>query len=156
MRFYSHIAVAAGAAAALHQYQLSPLSAEFSIFTIGGLLLGSVLPDIDETKSWIGRRSHGIAFLVKLIFGHRGITHSGIALVLCIYGIILEVHPFLTALSFGAASHILADLFSRGGIPLFYPFDKKRTSIPLYKTGSVIEHLIVLFILFYLGSKIFI
>lgn len=138
----------------LHQYQLSPLSAELGVYTVSGLLLGSVLPDIDETKSWVGRRSQGIAFWVKLLFGHRGITHSGIAIALCFYVIIAGYHPFLTALCFGAASHIIADLFSRGGIPLLYPLNKKRTSIPLYKTGSITEHAIFLIILLYLGTRI--
>lgn len=156
MRYYTHIAVTTGAAAALHQYQLLPFSNEFGIAAVSGLLLGSVLPDIDETKSWIGRRSRGLAFWVKLIFGHRGLTHSGLILALCLYLLFTLHQPFFAALCFGAASHIIADLFSKSGIPLFYPLEKKRTSIPLYKTGSFVEHIIFFGILFYVITLIFI
>ncbi|SDO34124.1 metal-dependent hydrolase [Alkalicoccus daliensis] len=156
MRYYTHIAVAAGSALLLHQYELLPFSNEIGVAAVSGLMLGAVLPDIDETKSWIGRRSRGLAFWVKLLFGHRGMTHSGIVLALLIYLVFTLDQPFFAALCFGAASHILADLFSRGGIPLFYPVEKKRTSIPVYKTGSFLEHLIFLGILFYIMALLFV
>ena len=42
--------------------------------------LGSLLPDIDEPQSLLGRKLGFIAWPIKLVFGHRGFTHSLAAL----------------------------------------------------------------------------
>jgi inner membrane protein len=39
-------------------------------------ILGSLLPDIDHTKSWIGKSVYPIAKWLSRNYGHRTITHS--------------------------------------------------------------------------------
>jgi inner membrane protein len=39
-------------------------------------ILGSLLPDIDHTKSWIGKSVYPIAKWISRNYGHRTITHS--------------------------------------------------------------------------------
>lgn len=45
-----------------------------SAYYYGGVLLGSVLPDIDHKNSYIGKRSLGLSHLISKL-GHRGATH---------------------------------------------------------------------------------
>ena len=115
----------------------------FSIGYVAGVVLGSLLPDIDEPNSYIGQRSFGLAHLVKKRFGHRGMTHS----LLCWLGIsiicLFFSNPFTLGISIGYFFHLLGDLFSISGIPLFAPFKKDKIKMWLrYRTGGVIEQII--------------
>ncbi len=150
MRYYSHLATAAAGAVFLSESPLPVFSGEIGAAAGAGILIGAVLPDIDETRSWLGRRAKPLSFIIKFLFGHRGITHSGIVFFLAVYGFLQMDQPFFAGICFGIAAHITADLFSYGGVPLFYPFRKKRTSLPLYKTGSIIETMLFLGALAYL------
>ena len=46
-----------------------------SIILLPLVVLGSVLPDIDEPRSFIGRKFPVISHIVSLSFTHRGFTH---------------------------------------------------------------------------------
>ena len=46
---------------------------------LGLAVAGSLLPDIDHPQSWVGRRSRPISTAIASAFGHRGVTHSAIA-----------------------------------------------------------------------------
>ena len=82
--------------------------------------LGSVLPDIDQGSSMIGKNVPLIPKLLK----HRGLTHS-LLFCLCCY--------FLTVwLCVGVAIHILFDMMTRNGVSLFYPH-KGKIRLPLAK-----------------------
>ena len=75
--------------------------------------LGSIFPDIDHPRSWVGQRVHRISFLIALIFGHRKLFHSGLAL-LFIWGLSILVFRggavfCSNAFCLGYASHLLAD-----------------------------------------------
>ncbi len=72
MRYYTHIATSLAGAVIMADYSDLPLNIAF----VTGVTLGSVLPDIDEPKSYIGRRSKGVSVVVKRLFGHRGMMHS--------------------------------------------------------------------------------
>ena len=100
-----------------------------------GVLMGSIIPDIDHPQSKIGRRFPGISHLLHAIFGHRGGTHSVMfILLISLAGWIVSV-PLGIGLSLGVLTHILADMvsfskgqmFTRGGgCPLLWPFKDKR------------------------------
>lgn len=131
-----------------------------------GVAAGSVLPDIDEPQSYIGRKTSvevfnkrvGLSSVIKKIFGHRGFTHSllATALVFIPYVVMLGymagneanglienfVVQVLMGLGFGYLFHILGDLFSKSGVPLFMPFTKKKIAIPLYVTKGLREKII--------------
>ncbi|QKS70132.1 metal-dependent hydrolase [Paenalkalicoccus suaedae] len=141
MRYYTHLTFAYASTMALTEVGTSPVDLTVTSAAIG-LGIGALAPDIDETRSWLGRRLPILSTIVKALFGHRGLTHSGLIVGLATFGIVTSPSPFLVAFCLGVILHIVGDLFSHGGIPLFYPFVRKRTTIPLYRTGSLVEILI--------------
>ncbi|MFC4736158.1 metal-dependent hydrolase [Bacillus daqingensis] len=155
MRYYTHLSTACAAALAVDHYTAFSFTETAPAFTAAGLMLGAVFPDIDETTSWIGRRSRGLAFWVKLLFGHRGLTHSGIAALVAVLVLLRFDHAFIEAFCFGFVAHLTGDLFSRSGIPLFYPLTRKRTSLPVYRTGSWVEMLLFIASLVYIAYFLF-
>jgi len=100
------------------------------------ILLGALLPDIDTTKSVIGRLVKPVAKIINQKYGHRTITHSLIALI----GLTAVVSAFQAAYFPGLAiaqvfglayaSHLLLDMVTVQGIPLFYPFSKNPCVLP--------------------------
>lgn len=101
--------------------------------------VGSLLPDIDEPKSTIGRKIPG-TFLIKFLFSHRGFFHSLLATGL-FYLILLMVTGQALALLFtaGYISHLLLDAITPSGVPFLYP-KKQRYSLNLIRTGGIIEY----------------
>lgn len=94
-------------------------------YLICGCYLGVLLPDIDTPESKIGRKIPILPEILNRTIGHRTLTHSilfimGMALFL---GLFLEP-TFALAISMGCLFHITLDLFSGGGIALFYPLFK--------------------------------
>ncbi len=87
---------------------------------------------------------------------HRGVTHYLItwALVLCLAIILLAafignashvgviVAIFSLGVSVGWLSHILLDIIS-GRVPLFAPFYRKSIGVCIFKTGGVLERIVV-------------
>lgn len=120
-------------------------------WVLGGALVGALLPDIDHPKSWLGRRLSFIALPLAAIFGHRGITHSLLALVGVVWAMYqvllhgaLEQHWRMAALGVGAGylSHLLGDFATHGGVPWLWPL-KRRFSLPLtFRTGTWFERLL--------------
>lgn len=94
----------------------------------GGIALGSLLPDIDHPRSYIGRRTYPLSVLIHKLFGHRGFTHS--LLSISILGVASVIwwgsNPlFFGGLLLGYFSHLLGDMTTIQGIPLLFP-KKKR------------------------------
>lgn len=116
-----------------------------------GALLGALLPDIDHPKSWLGRRLLFISLPLATVFGHRGITHSLVAVAgVCWaqYQALLHwslgEHWRMAAVGVGVGylSHLLGDFATHGGVPWLWPY-KQRFSLPLtFRTGSWFERLL--------------
>ncbi|WP_297988389.1 metal-dependent hydrolase [Anoxybacillus sp.] len=157
MRYHTHIVSSLAIGTGIAAY--TPVS--FTIAYAAGLTLGSLLPDIDEPNSYIGRRSFGVAKQVNKAFGHRGFTHSLLAWG-AITTVLLLQHfsPFTLGLCLGYAFHVLADYCSSQGVPLLWPFSKKRYRFVItYRTSSFLETLLfycflVLFIYFLTNGAI--
>lgn len=120
------------------------------------VLLGSLLPDIDEPKSFIGRKFPIISRIFSISFSHRGFTHFLIfPLIFVAIGAIFAhaiITPCLFALAYGIFLHQIGDMLTISGIPYyFFPlFRKKAVLLPQalrFRTGSVAEKLILIFIL---------
>lgn len=101
-----------------------------------GLYIGSILPDIDDPRSYIGRLFAPLAYGFHLALGHRGLIHS---LIFCILiGSVALLCPlysygfyFFLSCGFGCLLHDIADMFTDGGIRgFFFPFFA-RTRIAL-------------------------
>jgi inner membrane protein len=155
MMYKTHLATSIALSSAI----VSAVSYPFTISFLAGVSLGSLLPDIDEPQSFIGRRSLGLAKVIKRRFGHRGITHSlSIWLALLFILLLLVPNPFTLGISLGYLFHILGDYFSVTGVPLFYPIDNFRRKFPLtYTTSSksetVIYYVSILIALFFILNK---
>jgi inner membrane protein len=116
--------------------------------------LGSTLPDIDTSKSTIGRIFFPISHFIEQHLPHRSITHSFLAtgiFTLATYPLTLFTKPlYWQALVLGYFFGWFADVFTKSGVAAFYP-GKARLVIPAnprlrLSTGSSAEWF-VLFIL---------
>ncbi|WP_373689584.1 metal-dependent hydrolase [Photobacterium pectinilyticum] len=124
MNLHGHLAIASlgyvmleYAVPWLPMYQLSPLLA------LPLVLLGALLCDVDHPESTIGRLCLFISWPIRIIFGHRGITHSLLA-ILCLW-YFLGSNPYACAIIIGASTHLLGDFLTPSGIPLLYPYRKR-------------------------------
>jgi len=130
---------------------------------LGLCVFASLLPDIDHTKSIIGKMFYPIAKFLDTRFGHRTITHSLTCLVpLFIFFLFLElnvINPIFerngSDLSliflFAFLSHLILDMLTVQGIPLFFPFLKNACVIPAnptlrFRSGNIKSEAIALFI----------
>ncbi|RKO61839.1 metal-dependent hydrolase [Caldibacillus debilis] len=113
---------------------------------IGGAL-GGLLPDIDHPGSTLGRRARILSYPINKLAGHRGITHTLLALVLLSYllFVISGWIPiawkgyglvFFIGIIIGYASHLVLDMLTVSGIPLLYPFSSKMIRIAGLRTGK--------------------
>lgn len=109
-----------------------------------GCAIGSILPDIDSPKAMISKACQPISILVNHYFGHRGFTHSPfvVAILIAITQLYVEnsladfLYITMCGLVAGYSMHLLQDSFTRDGIPIFYPFSKKKFSFCRAKSGS--------------------
>lgn len=96
------------------------------LLLIGGSAVGSLLPDIDHPKSYLGNKIPILPTLLYNTVGHRSLTHSLLfsAIMGVIWGSIdisLGIGIFI-----GIISHILLDMLTPQGVSYLYPFKKKR------------------------------
>lgn len=123
--------------------------------TIAVAFAAMLLPDIDHTKSLIGKIFYPISRLISRNFGHRTITHSLLFLiaVTCV-GYIMDIlysTNLAYILFFGVLSHFILDMITLQGIPLFYPFKKNPCVLPAnpdmrIRTGNVRQEGIAFFV----------
>lgn len=121
MMAFTHIA--AGSAFALLAAEWLNAPAPQAVLMLAGGVLGSMLPDIDHPGSAFGRRVLPISMMLAAVFGHRGITHSLLAVVgmsaLAWFALHhLDWHPgysvpFVVGLSAGYLSHLAGDWMTR-------------------------------------------
>ena len=131
--------------------------------------LGSLLPDIDNAHSTLGRKLGWISKEIQHIAGHRALFHSLLGLflgsllaiglehlvvyLLALRGFTLPAqfvgasHLVFIAVLFGCIIHIAADGLTEGGVPLFWP-NHKRFGFPpdprwRFRTGDWPEYIIV-------------
>lgn len=119
----------------------------YSAALILGSVVGSLIPDLDHPKSVIGKKVKPVSKGISKAFGHRGMTHSPIALILYTMFILkLTSNPegyYELLFNYGAIgsavgylSHLILDMLTIGGIPLFYPMSKKKFKLAKFKTGG--------------------
>lgn len=132
---------------------------------ITGAVIGSLFPDIDHRGSYLGRKAKITSTITNALFGHRGITHSPIVMGAFVFFLYLLSKLFIVTSPFiklwfigfflGILSHIFLDMLTKGGVPLLYPFSKKKISLTNIKTGSVGEKVIMIIIMITCGYLIF-
>lgn len=108
---------------------------------LGAVALGSVLPDIDNKSSIVGRYIH-------LPLKHRTLTHTFWVLTLLFFAAVRW--PAMAALWAGYFLHIIEDSVSVSGVCWMWPFERYRVypsgarvkphhSVRLYRTGYASE-----------------
>lgn len=105
----------------------------------------SLLPDMDHPDArlprYLGWPGRVIAWIIGSLFGHRGLTHSVLGMGLLSAG--MAFIPHLPAYCYwavllGSATHVLGDMLTISGVPLFWPLDQ-RFRIGWMRTGSFFE-----------------
>ena len=119
--------------------QLGWLEASIPVFAAAGF--GSLLPDIDHPGSVVGRRLWFVSIPVAMIFGHRGITHSLIAVVAISAAIAWQTgsQQWIVALAIGYLTHLMGDWLTPSGVPFLWPNRRKFVSPIGFKTNSIAE-----------------
>ena len=110
---------------------------------VGACLFGSLLPDLDHPRSFIGGRLRPVSGFLYAIAGHRGAFHSLCALLIVVYGLWrLLPNDVSLALAAGFGLHLALDLLTQKGIPLLWPFSRACLGIGLIRTGGVADRLL--------------
>lgn len=106
-----------------------PLLTSNTVSAFGVLgLIGSVAPDWD----------------FKLHIPHRTFTHCLLILFLSTYLIFQFNIDIAITWFINIFVHLFMDSLTRRGIPLFYPFIKKRYGLKLFKTGGAFDFMFFL------------
>ncbi len=99
-------------------------------------VFSSLLPDIDHSRSIIGKIFLPVSRYLDRNFGHRTITHSIIfaiaayAIVYLISAFSIKDMNFPMIFIFALSSHLIFDMLTIQGVPLFYPFKRNPCVIP--------------------------
>lgn len=102
---------------------------------------GSLLPDIDHPGSTFGRRLLWLSWPIRIFFGHRGITHSLLAVAAAGW-VVAALPGFAACIALGYLSHLAADYLT-GGVPLLWPMPRQYRFPLAFETGGIIEHVVV-------------
>jgi len=130
---------------------------------LGVAAASALLPDIDHPSSALGRRVPWLSRPISALFGHRGITHSALALIgvvvalawlwrqdpaagaidLTALGLPTAPDPavawvLVQAVAVGYLSHLAGDWLTPSGIPLLWPWSR-TFSLNLFRTGGLAE-----------------
>lgn len=107
---------------------------DWRLLMVTGLF--ALLPDIDHTRSILGKAVYPVAKWMDRRFGHRTITHSlivflGLTFLISFLETVYAGAYHLTLIFFFAyLSHLIFDMMTRQGVPLFYPFKRNACVIP--------------------------
>lgn len=109
---------------------------------LDGIILGALIPDIDDKDSTIGKCctiiSGPISWIQKgtRIIDHRMITHSIIPIAGLAYWYTVSGHKIIYGIIVGIISHIAADMLNDRGVALLYPISDFRIRFASITTGK--------------------
>ncbi|QKJ86995.1 metal-dependent hydrolase [Paramixta manurensis] len=148
-----HVIFAIASAIFAKRAELTPALAQGDWWHIlPAVLLTCLLPDIDHPKSVLGQRLKWISQPIARLFGHRGFTHSLLAVLgaLALFHLHMPRDGWLPADAFqgmvlGYLSHIAADMLTPAGVPLLWPC-RWRFRLPLLNSqkGNQLERALCL------------
>ena len=83
-----------------------------------------------------------ISVPLSAIVGHRGVTHSLLAVAVLVVGLIYlgdgAASPIVAPLVVGYLSHLVGDAITAGGIPALWPW-RRQFGMALFRTGGIVE-----------------
>ena len=106
------------------------------------VLIGSVLPDIDDGHSKIKKASGIIGSIISFMFKHRGILHSLAMVVILFIVMSLWNTYYAWGLCIGYLSHLFSDALTPMGIKFLYPFASWKLRGPI-RVGSLGEWVVL-------------
>lgn len=120
------------------------------------VLLGSVLPDIDEGRSKINRWSGILGIIVAFFSRHRGFFHSLVFHLIVFFTVnyFLGVY-YASALLLGYFSHLIGDGITPMGVQVLYPFFKFKLRGPII-VGGIAEKVIMITLAGFVTAKLFV
>ncbi|SLM63350.1 MULTISPECIES: metal-dependent hydrolase [Dickeya] len=138
-----HLLFAVASAIFAKKAELSPALATGDWWhIIPAALLTALLPDIDHPSSVLGQRLKWISVPVSRLCGHRGFTHSLLAILAGVYVIRTRLPAdwplpadVYHAMIVGYLSHIAADMLTTAGVPLLWPC-RWRFRLPLLNSNK--------------------
>ncbi len=115
---------------------------------IATTIIASLLPDIDHTKSIIGKIFLPFSRYLNRRYGHRTITHSlmmliGLSLFLAyLEATFLHTSTYSKIFFLSYFSHLILDMMTVQGVPLLYPFLRNPCVMPgnpdmRFRTGNI-------------------
>jgi len=109
---------------------------------LGLVCLSTLIADIDNSNSKVGKRVKTISATIEKTIGHRTFFHSlfPLMIITALFFFILKWNVAGMAILLGYGSHIFIDAFTHMGIGPLYPLHKKRVK-GFIKTGSLSEHI---------------
>ena len=92
--------------------------------------ISAILPDVDHPNALINKL---LPIKLSLIFGHRGFTHSLVALLLLVVGCVYINMPvmYTAMIAGGYGSHIIADMLTIAGVPVLWPIRFRWSLSPM-------------------------
>lgn len=96
--------------------------------------VASMIPDLDEPKSKVGRPLFFISLPLNQLVGHRTLTHS-LLFVFLMTAFIFPFSPLVAGATMaGLTAHIIGDMLT-GRVQLFFPFQKTFVGIKVSRFG---------------------
>ncbi|WP_312830884.1 metal-dependent hydrolase [Pantoea eucrina] len=148
-----HVIFAIASAIFAKRAELTPVLAAADWWhLVPATLLTCLLPDIDHPRSTLGQRFRWLSQPIARAFGHRGFTHSllAVAISLWLFKVNVPADWFLPAdvlqgLTLGYLSHIVADMLTPAGVPLLWPC-RWRFRLPILRSqsGNQLERILCL------------
>lgn len=103
------------------------------------------LADIDCKNSAISNRFPIVSFFARAFTEHRDFFHSPCFVMILYFLLMNAQYRFLVVMGYGG--HLLQDLFTLGGIPLFYPITKKKVFLSPLDTGGISDWIVTIFLI---------
>ncbi len=136
---------------------LVPIALLIDLIFDGGIV--GYMIDCSTANKVIGVSLFVVMCVIGAMQGHRGFTHSLLALVLFSIAVALFCLPLLIPFSIGFATHLILDVLNKKPMKLFYPLEKgvclklcyanKRVDKALFLLGSVA---VVFFLIFSISA----
>lgn len=143
---------------ALVAYMPNEVTLGTVVVAVGANFIGGLYPDLDNASADIWKKIPGGSLIGKIIApfmgGHRLISHSALGMVVTggllwlLLGfsssfLLVDMNLVWWAFMIGYGSHLLADMLTREGLPLFLPLPWKLGLPPIKRlrleTGGVVE-----------------
>lgn len=99
-----------------------------TVFFYAAVIFGSVLPDIDTPKSYLGHNFKILSTIISETFGHRTVTHSILVITVLFFISVLftGINSINTGLVLGALLHSIGDMTTAHGVAAIYPISKEK------------------------------